>query len=386
VGYYRKGKEDFTDHGEKVIIDDEGIKFECQTTPYGFVAPDAKVWFQNFEDIDEAGNAVVHKYLMTTGYLWTDQFPESSLPVNEGRPQSMELQGDSVKGQWQKNYDTGIDFFIINDAIIQKICILGDDVEPCFEGASVTAPDVSAKFTLDDNFKHTLFSMMQDLKNALNGGGQQMENLENTAVVEENVQPETEFTQTEEVSTTAVENTEDTSAPADYVKKDDEKEKEEEASDKEDTSDSDSDSDSDEKSDDNKEEDEEEKKKEAKKYAALEAELNTLKESYTTLQSQYQELVDFKNKIDNQNKDALIAEFYMLSDEDKADVIQNKEKYTLDEIKAKLSVICFDKKISFTLNKEDDVKKEDVITYNLRDDNDSLPDWVKAVKEQEKLG
>ena len=382
VGYYRKGKEDFTDHGEKVIIDDEGIKFECQTTPYGFVAPDAKVWFQNFEDIDEAGNAVVHKYLMTTGYLWTDQFPESSLPVNEGRPQSMELQGDSVKGQWQKNYDTGIDFFIINDAIIQKICILGDDVEPCFEGASVTAPDVSAKFTLDDNFKHTLFSMMQDLKNALNGGGQQMENLENTAVVEENVQPETEFTQTEEVSTTAVENTEDTSAPADYVKKDDEKEKEEEASDKEDTSDSDSD----EKSDDNKEEDEEEKKKEAKKYAALEAELNTLKESYTALQSQYQELVDFKNKIDNQNKDALIAEFYMLSDEDKADVIQNKEKYTLDEIKAKLSVICFDKKISFTLDKEDDVKKEDVITYNLRDDNDSLPDWVKAVKEQEKLG
>ena len=276
----------------------------------------------------------------------------------------------------------GLDFFIIDDAIIQKICILGDDVEPCFEGASVTAPDVSAKFTLDDNFKHTLFSMMQDLKNALNGGGQQMENLENTAVVEENVQPETEFTQTEEVSTTAVENTEDTSAPADYVKKDDEKEKEEEASDKEDTSDSDSD----EKSDDNKEEDDEEKKKEAKKYAALEAELNTLKESYTALQSQYQELVDFKNKIDNQNKDALIAEFYMLSDEDKADVIQNKEKYTLDEIKAKLSVICFDKKISFTLDKEDDVKKEDVITYNLRDDNDSLPDWVKAVKEQEKLG
>ena len=48
VGYYRNTKEDFTDHGEKVIIDDEGIKFECQTVPYGFVAPDAKVWFQNF--------------------------------------------------------------------------------------------------------------------------------------------------------------------------------------------------------------------------------------------------------------------------------------------------------------------------------------------------
>ena len=27
VGYYRDSKEDFTDHGEKIIIDDEGIKF-----------------------------------------------------------------------------------------------------------------------------------------------------------------------------------------------------------------------------------------------------------------------------------------------------------------------------------------------------------------------
>jgi hypothetical protein len=48
VGYYRDTKEDFTDHGEKIIIDDEGVKFQCQTVPYGFVSPDAKVWFQNF--------------------------------------------------------------------------------------------------------------------------------------------------------------------------------------------------------------------------------------------------------------------------------------------------------------------------------------------------
>ena len=384
VGYYRDSKEDFTDHGEKIIIDDEGIKFECQTVPYGFVAPDAKVWFQNFEDTDGMGNTVIHKYLMTTGYLWTDQFPESSLPVEEGRPQSMEFQKESVQGHWETNYDNGMDFFIINDAIIQKICILGDDVEPCFEGASVTAPDVSTKFTLDDNFRHTLYSMMQDLKNALNGGGQQMENLENTVVVEnENTDPVTEFTQAEEVNTETTpevnDNTEDTSAPADYVKKDDEEDDK--------PADNGGENDSDDGPDDNKD-DEDDDKKGAKKYELLEEELNTLKESYSTLQSQYQELVNFKNEIDNQKKDALIAEFYMLSDEDKADVISNKEKYTLDEIKAKLSVICFDKKINFTLNKEaDDKKEEDIVTYTLNDNADnSLPDWVKAVKEQEKLG
>ena len=277
-----------------------------------------------------------------------------------------------------------MDFFIINDAIIQKICILGDDVEPCFEGASVTAPDVSTKFTLDDNFRHTLYSMLQDLKNALNGGGQQMENLENTEVLEEEVaETETEFTQTEEEVISESENEtsevsediEDTSAPADYAK--DDKEDEDESEDE-----SEEESDSDEGDDDDEDDD-----KGAKKYEALEAEFNTLQEQYSVLQSQYQELVNFKNEIDNQKKDALIAEFYMLSDEDKADVISNKEKYSLDEIKAKLSVICFDKKINFTLDKEETESKDDnVMTFTLSDNEDnSLPEWVKAVKEQEKL-
>ena len=387
VGYYRDSKEDFTDHGEKVIIDDEGIKFECQTVPYGFVAPDAEVWFQNFEDYNEKGESVTHKYLMTTGYLWTDQFPESSLPVNQGRPQSMEFQKESVKGRWETNYDNGMDFFIINDAIIQKICILGDDVEPCFEGASVTAPSVSSKFTLDDNFKNTLYSMMQDLKNALNEGRQQMENLEKT-VTPEIEEAAVEYTQTEEVISEVNNTTEDTSAPAKYVKKDQEEKKEKESKD-DGGEDAASDEDSNKESDDSddKDDDDDEDKKGAKKYELLEEELNSLKESYSVLQSQYQELVNFKREIDNQKKDALIAEFYMLSDEDKADVIQNKEKYTLDEIKAKLSVICFDKKISFTLNKEVEDKEEEVITYSLNNNEDSnLPDWVKAVKEQERLG
>lgn len=377
VGYYRDTKEDFTDHGEKIIIDDEGIKFQCQTVPYGFVSPDAKVWFQNFEDDDGMGNTVVHKYLMTTGYLWTEQFPESSLPVEQGRPQSMQLQGKSVKGQWQTNYKNGMDFFIINDAIIQKICILGEDVEPCFEGASVTAPDVSTNFTLDDNFKHTLYSMMQDLKNALNGGEQQMDNLENTTVVEETeVKPATEFEQIEETveaTPEVTEDIEDTSAPIDYVKK--EEDEEETKSEDNETSETDS-----------EEEDEDEDAK--KKYTALEQEFNTLKESYSALQIQYEELLNFKREVDNQKKDELIAEFYMLSDEDKKDVISNKEKYTLEEIKAKLSVVCFDKKINFTMaseKEEPSENNEDIVTYDLNVNDKSLPEWVKAVKEQERL-
>ena len=205
-----------------------------------------------------------------------------------------------------------------------------------------------------------------------------MENLENTVVTEnESIEPVTDFTKAEmnknEVAAEDNKNIDDTSASTDYVKQDDEDDKES--------------SNEEENPDDSKDKDDDDEDKEnAKKYELLEEELNTLKESYSALQNQYQELVNFKREIDNQKKDALIAEFYMLSDEDKADVIENKEKYTLGEIKAKLSVICFDKKISFS-NKETNEKEEkEVITYSINnEENNSLPDWVKAVKEQEKL-
>ena len=356
VGYYRDTKEDFTDHGEKIVIDDEGIKFECQTFPYGFVSPDAQVWFQDFEDFDVFGNTVKHTYLMTTGYLWTGIFTESSLPVEEGRPQSMEFFEASVRGKWEENYANGMDFYIVDDAIVQKLCILGDDVEPCFEGASVTAPDASTKFTLDDNFKHTLYNMMQDLKNVLEGERQmdknftQAEQTEATASAVEET-PVTEF-EVEDTQKTSEDTTETGSVISDYSAKEDDKKKEESEDKKEDAPAKEGGDDKEDSSDnkgtkEDKEDDDEKKKGE--KYSLLESELNTLKAEYQDLQTKYQELVAFKTEIDNQKKDALISEFYMLADEDKADVIQNKEKYTLDEIKAKLSVICFDKKINFSL-------------------------------------
>ena len=91
--------------------------------------------------------------------------------------------------------------------------------------------------------------------------------------------------------------------------------------------------------------------------------------------------MDFKNE----KKDALIAEFFMLSDEDKADVIKNKTVYTLDEIKAKLSVICFDKKINFSNHNDENDNQENIITYSLNSSVEkNVPDWVKRVKDEMK--
>ena len=125
---------------------------------------------------------------------------------------------------------------------------------------------------------------------------------------------------------------------------------------------------------------------EKKKYALLEEKYNDLEQRYTALQNDYQSLVDFKNKIEDEKKDDLIKEFYMLSDEDKKDVIDNKSQYSLDQIEAKLSIIYTKKKMASEQQQNDtncEVQASAVV-YNLNNDDSSLPDWVKAVRETEK--
>ena len=398
VGYYRQDKEDFADHGEKVTIDDQGIKFECMTVPYGFVSPDAKVWFQKFEDVDDLGNTVVREYLMTTGFLWTGQFPECKGAVEgDGKPHSMELDGNSLNGEWSKNINEDMEFFIINDAVFSKLCILGEDVEPCFEGSSITAPKVSSTFNLDDNFKQTLFNMMQDLKFALEGGQEKMV-LENTEKTLDKTN-ESVVTEFENVSEGQSENS-DVTAQTEFEKKEDEKKEEAPADNKEsevpaekkkedeeykkcekkdyekkeEEKEAPAQTSADEKKD---EEKKEEKKFSLEEYSALEEKITSLQKEYAELETKYQALVAFKNEVEEEKKDALINSFYMLSDEDKKDVVENKAQYSLEDIEAKLSVICVRKKVNFEL---EDNTTDVATTFSLSEQQDSLPAWINAVK------
>ena len=399
VGYYKEDKQDFRDHGDRVIMDDSGIHFECMTRPYGFVAPDAKVWFQKFEECDEYGRSIIREYLMTTGYLWTGQYEEAKKVYEEGgRPQSMELDEDSLNGQWAKKYKNGMDFFIINDAIFSKLCILGDDVEPCFEGASVTAPDISASFTkVDENFTKTLYDMMEELKFALKGEQKMVSNIEQ--VVEE--------TTTEEVIVENQEVVESSFAASDKKEKEEEDKKEESSEDKADSSEDKKEDEEDKKkyakaddeeedkkeekvedkkeesSDDKKEEDEEDKKK----YALLVEEHNSLLEKFSNLEAAYNNLLAFKNQVEEKEKDELIKSFYMLSEEDKAEVVANKAQYSLDEIESKLSVICVRKKVNFDLedtSKNDNTTESPAITFSLDEQAGAAPAWINALRNTQK--
>ena len=402
VGYFNDGNKDFEEHNRSIEISQGEMKLVDTTKPYGFVDLGAKVWFQKFQE-----GGVEREYLMTEGYLWTGQYPECERIIKNGNNQSMELDEKTIKAHWAKDKNGDPQFFIINEAIISKLCILGENYEPCFEGAQIT----KVQFSFDDGFKEKLFSMMNELKELLNEGGvsvdEKIVTSEETTVVEETpVVVEEPVVEEAPAANTefAKDNEED--------KKDSEEKKCPKCGKPENECECD-DEDEDKKKEFSKDKDDEEEKpaedkcpecgkskeectcedkKEDKKdkynlneipeYMELVENYNTLQSQYSALETEVSSLRKFKVAAERKDKEAMIADFYMLSDEDKKDVIDNIDTYSLDDIEAKLSIICVRNKVSFDLNTEE--KKEDeVVTYSMNNDvnDDMVPAFVKAMRD-----
>ncbi len=333
---------------------------------------------------------------MTTGYLWSGQFEELAKVINEGQPQSMELDSSSLQGHWATDNNLGVDFFIINDATFSKLCILGDNVEPCYEGASVTSPEVSKNFSKDTDFQQTLFSMMNDLQTALNSkGGLNMsenelinESVETVETAETPVTENEEFAVTEEetveemVDTDYTETVEETVEETvdEFVDK-----KKDESDDKDDDESEEDDNDSDD-ADDVDDEDDDDKKKPSNQHSLEEFE--ALQAEVESLRAENEELRNFKLNVENQQKDALIASYHMLSDEDKAEVIAHKSEFSLDEIKAKLAVIYVEKNVNFDMIDGQEEVEDDptpAMTFSLDEEaSEGVPAFIEALRHTSK--
>ena len=117
-------------------------------------------------------------------------------------------------------------------------------------------------------------------------------------------------------------------------------------------------------------------------YVELFENYNTLQSQYSALETEVTELREFKVAAERKDKEAMIAGFYMLSDEDKKDVLDNIDTYSLEDIEAKLSIICVRNKVSFDLDNDKEEKKE-VVTYSMNDqlnDDSNVPAFVKAMR------
>ena len=142
-GIYDNFDEDYTDHG---------IKRDLGRI-YGIVPENPNFSWEKHLDEDE----IEREYACCDVYIFTALYEEASQIV--GKSQSMELYQPSIKGDWA--IINGKKLFKFEDGCFLGLQILGDDVEPCFEGAAFftfyndlkNAIKKLEKYSLDSNIK-----------------------------------------------------------------------------------------------------------------------------------------------------------------------------------------------------------------------------------------
>ena len=110
---------DYTDHGEKR---DEG-------RIYGIVPGPQDMNFAWEKHLDDDG--VEREYACVNVYYYTALYEEAGEIF--GKSQSMELYRKSLKGSWK--IVEGKRYYVFEKGSFLGLQVLGDDVEPCFEGA-----------------------------------------------------------------------------------------------------------------------------------------------------------------------------------------------------------------------------------------------------------
>lgn len=360
VGYYNEETKDFEEHNKIIEVYNGKVRLTPTTKPYGFVDLNARVWFQWFVDAD----GISREYLVTEGWLWTGQFPECERVIEQGNNHSMELSDNPkyLEAYWTKDENGNKEFFIINEAIISKLCILGEEYEPCFEGSSITAPEI--EFSFNEEFKNELFSMIKEIKNILNEGGAKMLDNENNPVVEE------EGTQTEEPAAEPEVIEPTTEEPA--------TEGNEPENEGEGTEEGEGENEGEGASKYNLDEISEYVELKGQ-FDELTTKFNKLSSDYEALKTENESLVAFKADADKKAKKEMIDSFYMLSEEDKKDVVENIDNYSLSDIEAKLSILCVRNRVSF----DSEENNNEPINYTLNNgssNGEDVPEWVKAIQ------
>ena len=381
-----------------MVIDSNGVKFIRRTTPCGVVPADTKIAWKNFMDEDE----VEREYLMCQGYLWTGRYPETNRILEKGNGQSMELDQNSMKGNWAQLPNEEEEYFIVDEAIFSALCVLGEDVEPCFEGANVTAP-TNILYSLDkDDFTIKMSQFMLDLKDALNSeeGGEKMTKPNETVNSElgqdvETPVVETATTNVEEfaandicsvckkpVADCVCDPKKKDEPQADNAVKEDPKKKEA------DNGETGKEADTEKPTDETPVEDKKGKYnlEEVVEYTELKTKYDALVESNSTMETELFALRELKISIDTKEKDEMISQFCMLDEEDLKDVKENIATYSLSEIESKLSVIAVRKKVNFNLDSNPEIEsniEKPIVSFNT-ETVDNTPTWLKAVDNYKK--
>lgn len=150
VGNYIREDDDFGGHDIEIVTDGDGqLRMVNKTQPVGVVPADAEIFIDTFTD----DNGEEHEYLYTTVLLWKRQEAYKKIKEDGIVSHSMEItvkSGEMVDGLYH-----------IYDFEFTALCLLGENVEPCFEDSALEV------FTTSD-FKAQFELMMNDFKESFN--------------------------------------------------------------------------------------------------------------------------------------------------------------------------------------------------------------------------
>ena len=387
VAFYNEEKGDFEGHEEEMTLEGDKIKMVTKTVPYGAIDKDTPLKWETV--IGENGEE--REYMVAKGFLWTGRYPFLKKVVESSKGQSMELFEDSVIGTWANVPNEEHEFFIINEARISALCILGDDVEPCFEEADISAPGLNYSMQADE-FKKDFDKFMLQLDTVLyekdEEGGLSVKKEKFEDAGEDLKAAKSAVSKAEESKSQA-----DVDAAKEKVSalpaggdKDllterlgkIEVAKEDKAEDKKDSED---------KFEEKVEVPEADKEEDVEPEVDLTEELFELQKSYEKLADElevvstaFAELAAEKEERETEEKQAIIEEFAALGEE----VIKSFEEkigdYSVEELEKELSVIAFREGFSFNLLKQE----EHIVTPRVDKSQDAAPAWIKAIEKKQK--
>lgn len=323
-GLWQQDEEDFSDHGGPGESNRE--RFQA----FGVVPENPNVAWEDHMDED----GVLRRYACCDVYLWTARYKAArEIPK---KAQSMELYVNSIDGEWKR--DGAVEYFEFTDGVFFGLLALGDDVDPCFEGAAFYGLDQSAKEFFEELKNYTLSA-----KSELIGGTEmEIEKIEETPVVEEQVEEITSEEEvvteeaTEEVQEVATEETEEEAPAAEEVT---------EAT--EETADNNAveNFENEEVAEENEEETEEtEEVKEVveetgEEASDIQAEYQAALQRIADLEAQVNELTTYKNDAERVKKTSLIEKYsLLLGEEAYANYTAKIDEYSFEDLKKEVSV------------------------------------------------
>lgn len=118
-GIFNYGKVDYEDHGTD----------NTDGRIYGIIAANPNFAWE--KHIDQDG--IEREYACADAILFSALYPEAKIIV--GSRQSMEIYPETMEGYWD-TWEDGMPYFYFKKGELLGLQVLGQDVEPCFEGAA----------------------------------------------------------------------------------------------------------------------------------------------------------------------------------------------------------------------------------------------------------